>query len=269
MYIIRDYLTFTVESVVSSVSVTKNDNMLKEVNINDYAEIVTKNPFGIEDAEFFPLTATTKNRQAKEPSSTRNLMLYGTISGDQGLGYAVIAKANKTQGIFRVGEMVFDVGILEGVTADSASIEGGIWLSIIDISKGGDKRQLPTKMDDKSDNGTTKELVKPVSDNAYVVDKDMVKSAIENPKQLMTEARLLPRYNNGKQEGFYMKGIKAGGIYDSLGLKDGDALLKINDYDLTDPERALQAFSALRGASKIELSVLRNSEHITLDYEIR
>lgn len=274
MFLIRDYLTFTVEHSSAPVQNNADRGLLKrKKKLSHYASIVDSNPFGISDAVFSPITVSKK---VNMPANTGNLRLHGTISGDQGLGYAVISRGRTGQQIFSVGQMVFNVARLIGVAPDTVYLDGGIRLTLLDITNGAkfDTTKIHTRSFNKE---TTKDKhnifgahsIREISDNSYVVDKNMIKRALDNPKQLMTEARLLPRYNKGVQEGFFMKNIKSGGIYEQLGLKDGDILLKINSYDLTDPEKALQAFSALRGASKIELNVIRSGEPVTLDYEIR
>jgi general secretion pathway protein C len=113
------------------------------------------------------------------------------------------------------------------------------------------------------------EFVKEVGDGAYVLNQKMVQESINNPQRLMTDARLLPLYRNGKQEGFALNEVKPGGIYDSLGLKNGDVLLRINEYNITNPEAALQAFTALRGVDRLQLDIQRNNTAITMTYDIK
>jgi general secretion pathway protein C len=101
------------------------------------------------------------------------------------------------------------------------------------------------------------------------VDRFKVEEAIEHPQQLMTDARLQPVFRDGKQYGFVLKEVKRDGIYYKLGLRNNDILLRINEFDITDPETALRAFTQLRGADEIELYILRNGKEKRLRYIIR
>ena len=45
--------------------------------------------------------------------------------------------------------------------------------------------------------------------------------------------------------------------------------LRINDYNITNVDSALQAFSALRGMERVNLDILRNGEKVTLTYLLK
>jgi general secretion pathway protein C len=93
--------------------------------------------------------------------------------------------------------------------------------------------------------------------------------ASDNPTQIMTDARLRPHKRNGREEGFLLSEVKTGGIYHSLGLRNGDVLLRINEYDISNPEIALQAFTALRGMDRIQIDLLRAGSKMTMTYQIK
>jgi general secretion pathway protein C len=86
---------------------------------------------------------------------------------------------------------------------------------------------------------------------------------------LLTEARLLPNILEGRQQGFVLTEMKPGGIYQSIGLQDGDVLLRINDFDISSPESALQAFTALKGMDVVQLDIIRDGTPMTLTYRIQ
>ncbi|KJR42195.1 Type II secretory pathway component PulC-like protein [Candidatus Magnetoovum chiemensis] len=249
-------------------------------DLNDYADAVTKNPFGVADAVFSPLTVKTD--AAKSDNNKADVKLLGTISGNMGTGYAILKDNKGKQEMFKINEKAFSLGTLTGVAIDSITIDDELKIYIEDIYKYGTETQKTASIASAAsspksreaihntlDSADISEHIRPISDTSYEVDSDMVQNAIANPRNLMTDARLQPRYINGKQEGFIMKEIKKDGIYAYLGLKNDDVLLRINSYDLTDPETALQAFSALRGVNAIELNIIRDNANLTLDYQIK
>ena len=85
----------------------------------------------------------------------------------------------------------------------------------------------------------------------------------------MTDARLIPNFVRGKQKGFILEEVKPDGIYHRLGLRNGDVILRINGYNISNPEAALQAFTALKGLDKIQLNIIRNGKQITLTYLVK
>ena len=85
----------------------------------------------------------------------------------------------------------------------------------------------------------------------------------------MTDARLLPSIKDGKVEGFKVSEVKPNGIFGTVGIKDGDVLLRINDFAIDSPDKAIQSFVTLKGQSRIKLDLIRDGQPTTLNYDIR
>lgn len=223
-------------------------------SLKDLEPIFKNNPFGFPGGELKAITAT-------EDSSSFEMKLVGTVSG--GLNYAIFLTKEGKQEVFKRGERIFESGSLEQVYKDR-----------VIISSGGRKKEIPISDILTIETAKTKEtaptsLVKRSGENSFVVNQEGILHAIENPSQLMTDARLQPNYVNGRQEGFMLREVRNGGIYQSLGLQNGDVLLRINNYDITNPEIALQALTALKGMDRVDLDVIRNGTRMTLNYQIR
>ncbi|PKL51422.1 MAG: hypothetical protein CVV37_06545 [Nitrospira bacterium HGW-Nitrospira-1] len=86
---------------------------------------------------------------------------------------------------------------------------------------------------------------------------------------LKSNVNLIRSRDRGRQEGFILSEVKPGGIYQSLGLRNGDVLLRINEYNINSPETALQAFTAIKGIDRAQLDILRNNTKMTMTYQIR
>jgi general secretion pathway protein C len=54
-----------------------------------------------------------------------------------------------------------------------------------------------------------------------------------------------------------------------LGIKNGDVLLKMNDFPIDSPEKAIQSFVSLKGQNKIRLDLIRDGQPTTVNYDIR
>ena len=115
----------------------------------------------------------------------------------------------------------------------------------------------------------TFQLARKIGSGAYIVDQAKLQQTISNPGQMMTDARLRPNNTNGREEGFVLSEVKPGGIYQSLGLQDGDVLLRINEYDISNPEKALQAFTALKGLDRVQIDLIRTGARMTMTYQIK
>ncbi|HJV35606.1 PDZ domain-containing protein, partial [Geomonas sp.] len=103
----------------------------------------------------------------------------------------------------------------------------------------------------------------------YVVDQRALNAALDNIGQAMTDARLLPSVKDGKVEGFRVSEVKPQGIFGTIGIRNGDVLLRINDFPIDSPEKAIQSFASLKGQSRIKLDLIRDGQPTTFNYDIR
>ncbi len=270
MLLIRDHILFTRYSTKNEQKKLINfaSKTQKKIEITNYSDILQNNPFGVKTNK-----AVSFHNMGEDMDQTSvnisEFTLSGTISDDDGAGFAVFRNSEGKQEIFKTGDFVYNLGKLEKVFPSKAVINGQqlFEIRLMDLNEAAALRPETKKRvrSGKRRSG----YIRAASKNSYIIDKRKLHEAIENPQQLMTDSRLYPRYVKGEQKGYVLKEVKRGGIYDNLGLKNRDVLLKINDYDINDPELALKAFSALRGASKINLNILRRGKKMTLTYQIK
>jgi general secretion pathway protein C len=57
-------------------------------------------------------------------------------------------------------------------------------------------------------------------------------------------------------------------LFTQVGLKDGDIVIELNGYDLSDTVQALEAVALLNEAQSLGVEVLRNDEVISLNLDI-
>jgi|Deesub1362B_J571_1020462.scaffolds.fasta_scaffold00036_19 general secretion pathway protein C len=264
---VRSFLTPSKETVLDISTQGRSDQ--KEVDkgysLKHYDIILKKNPFGIRELNY--------SRSSEEAYTVGDLVLVGTVHDGRGHGYAVLMDSTGRQNIYHTGQEVPSVGRLVRVDSESALIVGTTSkrLKLIDIEEAIKKRKDIVKRSPRLLRSPRRidSFIKRTASGEYVVDRFKVEEAIEHPQQLMTDARLQPVFRDGKQYGFVLKEVKRDGIYYKLGLRNNDILLRINEFDITDPETALRAFTQLRGADEIELYILRNGKEKRLRYIIR
>jgi general secretion pathway protein C len=242
---------------------TITDAGAMQKDIMNYASIAEKNPFGA-PIKFYPVTA----RNIESPqSSPSELVLVGTVTGSKNMSYAIIADKSQTgplnQEVFAYGKDVHGYGTL-------VRIEKGF----VELSQGANIYTLPLadiQIEElkAGSSASQSQFVKKIGDKQYLLDRRKVQQSLESPEHILSDARLFPNIKNGKQEGFLVQEIIPGGIYDSLGLKNGDTLLRINGLQISNPEVAIQAMSAMRGMNTVNLDIIRGSSKMTLNYQIR
>jgi len=235
----------------------------RRILLEEYAPILKNNPFGFPGGEIRPLSASSGEGTLK---ANTDMTLIGTVVGPRQLSYAIFQDTTGAQEVFKIGESLPGFGTLSDVRTDRVHIRHGEEtheLLLADVAEEKASSASP------GNSRMTSAFARRIGKGMYVVDQRKVQQAIENPTQMMTDARLRPHIMNGQEEGFLLSEVKTGGIYDSLGLRNGDVLLRINEYDISNPEIALQAFTALRGMDRIQIDLLRAGSKMTMTYQIK
>lgn len=111
--------------------------------------------------------------------------------------------------------------------------------------------------------------IQKVSDTEFNVDRAVVDNILENQASLMRSARIVPEQKNGKVVGIRLFGVRSDTLLGKLGLKNGDRLESINDFDMTSPEKALEAYARLRTADSLSVKINRRGKPMSIDFRIK
>jgi general secretion pathway protein C len=228
-------------------------------SFQEYEALLQINPFGVSAGSL------KQGPSHGDQAAFSDIRLVGTISGSDKNGYAVFIAGDGKQSMFKTGETVFGLGELKTVGKNSIFIHKNGKLMKISMA---DQLTLSDMQASKGTTGITGP-VQSVGIGEYIVDQKATLVALDNPVQIMTDAKLIPNMVKGKLDGFILQGIRKDGLYDNLGMKNGDVLLRINDSNISNPENALQTFMALKGMDKVQLDIIRNGNRVTLNYQIR
>lgn len=251
----------TISKETPLINTNKNDMM-------QYSAILEKNPFGL-PMKLHPIEA--KQETVKSIGSLSNLVLIGTVAGPESVSFAIFEDKSQpnVQELFGYREKVFNYGTLTRITMTS-----------VDIVQDGQTFTLTFPTEDtvvtteSRAAGTPAEapqtsFARKVGEQEYILDSRRVQKSLENPEQILTDARLLPNFVDGKQAGFKISEVIPDGLYGSLGIKNGDVLLRINGLEISNPEVAIQAMSALKGMNRVNLDINRNGKNMSMSYQIR
>jgi general secretion pathway protein C len=122
----------------------------------------------------------------------------------------------------------------------------------------------PSAVSDDIKNGIQK-----IGANEFKVDRGVVDKILENQADLMRQARIVPEQENGKVVGIRLFGVRPDTLLGTLGMENGDRLEKINGFDMTSPESALEAYARLRTADHLTVSLNRRGQETNVDYNIK
>ncbi len=253
---VRDIVSLSLPPAAKAPSSERKPQAPGTRTLQDYAGILRNNPFGFPDGDLRRLDVA----QGQTVSRT-DLSLIGTVAGRKEVSYAIFADKNGKQEVFRAGDPVFGLGKLVRVEKYRVFVGPGRGMEIplADVATIKEIRAP----------GAPESFSRKTGASTYQIDMQSVQQAIAKPTEIMTDARFMPNMVNGRQEGFVLTEVKPGGVYANLGLKNGDVLLRINQFNISSPEAALQALTALRSIDRAELDIVRGGEKMTMTYQIR
>jgi general secretion pathway protein C len=200
------------------------------------------------------------------------MTLIGTGEGEGAPSFAVIEdRVTREQRVYRVGDVVKDGVVLAKVERNQVVLRLGAQQQVLslytdgteDVASGAEPPRAP------GDVAAATGGVRQVQTNRWVLDKHEVSAALENLPQLLTKARVIPNFSDGKPDGFKIFSIAPDSLYAKIGLQNGDVLQQINGVEIKDPENFMRVFQQLKDETNIALDFVRNNRRESFAYEIR
>jgi hypothetical protein len=113
-----------------------------------------------------------------------------------------------------------------------------------------------------------------VSGGGQVISKvisreEVNKNILGNPAKIYEGAQFGPHLVNGKIEGYKIARVNDDHVFAKLGARSGDIIRKVNGYGLSDTERMLDLWKAIKTAPEIKIELERDGKNITYDFQIR
>lgn len=125
-----------------------------------------------------------------------------------------------------------------------------------------------TVMANQSRGNSPVERVHRLADNRFGVSREDVQSVANNPAALFSQARILPKYEEGQMVGVQLNAIQAGSLFEQIGIQNGDTITEFNGINITNQQDSAAVLRQLTEASQFNVTVDRNGEPVTLTYEL-
>jgi general secretion pathway protein C len=101
-----------------------------------------------------------------------------------------------------------------------------------------------------------------------VISRERFQRTINDLGSIAGDARVIPLRRDGRNIGWQVTSLQPGSLLASIGLKDGDTLLRINGFKLDAPEKALEAYQRLREAVVFDLDIERAGAPVRMNYRV-
>ncbi len=248
----------------------RSQQMELEGRIQDVRSVVNERPAGSQESERDVSLIAKKNVfgalgkvavEAPEPTpppqTPLSLTLIGTFLTKGQDPYAIIEdKKKQTQDVFALDQSIFGQATLKQILDDHVEIERD------------GKREI-LKLDDLGSPAPSGAGVSALGSDEFVVEEAELDKGLENLPLLLTQARAVPYFKEGRSIGLRLFAIKNGSLYEKIGLKNGDILKSINGNSLGDISQALKLFEQLKQERSINLVLEREKQDRDFKYTIR
>jgi len=238
--------------------------------LSTFAPILSKGLFGkATQGSLTPIVPKAAGKTEAAGFNLSDFTLLGTAQGSPRESFALILKnSSKEERVFRMGDSVFNTGPLALVRKDYIEIQTGATRTKL-ATPATASLSTPAAPAAPGVAPAAGALASQTSSGNFVIDQRALNASLDNIGQAMTDARLLPSIKDGKVEGFRASEVKPQGIFGTIGIKNGDILLRMNDFQIDSPEKAIQSFATLKGQSRIKLDLIRDGQPTTFNYDIR
>src|SRR5262245_35696040 len=89
-----------------------------------------------------------------------------------------------------------------------------------------------------------------------------------SPARLFSEARILPKYEEGQMVGVQVSAIKPGSLFEKVGIEEGDVITELNGIRIDSPEQSAKILLELTRSQSLTLQVNGQSGTRTLNAEV-
>jgi type II secretion system protein C len=190
------------------------------------------------------------------PPTPLSLALIGSFLTRGQEPYAIVEdKKKQIQDVFTAEDSIFGQAVLKRIFDDRIEIEREGKIEVLRLDDFGNT-QSPV-------GGITS------SGDDFIVDEAELDKGLESLPLLLTQARAVPYFKEGRAIGLRLFAIKSGSLYEKLGLKNGDILKSINGNSLGDISQAMKLFEQLKQERSINLVLEREKQDRDFKYTIR
>lgn len=260
----------------------------RPVALSEFQSIIEQNVFNAEvQQQALPqepvITNTAPSVDLRQILS--NLTLMGTVQRPNQFSLCVIRHKRKNQEeLFAVGDEIFDTGaIVRAITMTPElqrvqvlyNNETG-YLTLSEVEETVAKKETRPSPSPRSRRPSVARQPAPqtvtndytTDGKNYYISSEEVDAELNNFAKLLNQARMVPYFRKGQHQGYQVKAIDKGSLYEKLGLRNRDIIEEINGEPLDSMEKVMGLFNRLRNEREFNVKIKRNGISQDLKYYI-
>lgn len=112
-----------------------------------------------------------------------------------------------------------------------------------------------TPLDPRTGEKSPDQRVQRLADDRFGVSREDVKSVATNPAALFSQARILPKYEEGEMVGVQLNAIQTGSLFEQIGIQNGDVITEFNGVHITSQQDSAAVLRQLTESSEFNVTV--------------
>jgi len=217
----------------------------------NYSVIYQRNIFGASTAK-----KETILKPLKIPLSEK-LLLKGIIIRKKGSSLAVIEnRETKAENLYRVGDILLGGEI---VSIEEKSV----------VIKNKENEEITLFFAYRQGAAAAKGIVlSPSSGEIRVLRMKGIFKKLKTKLSLLSRIRVKPILVSGKVNGYQVANIPSDPFFEAIGIKNGDAVRKVNENVITSIPKAYEIYRNLKPNSVVKVDIIRDGKPVTLKYRL-
>jgi general secretion pathway protein C len=100
-----------------------------------------------------------------------------------------------------------------------------------------------------------RERVEKLAEDRFQMEREDVDDMMRNPSNLFSQARILPKYEEGEMVGLQINAIKPGSFFEEVGIQSGDVVTKLNGVAIDSPQESAKILAEFSQADQFTIEV--------------
>jgi general secretion pathway protein C len=219
-------------------------------------EITSKNIYGVVQKQVVPTTVVED-----APKSSLNYKLRGIYySDDESIASIILEKSSNNTQFYRLGDEIDTNIYIHQIQHDAVIISRAGKLEKLILEK-------PELNVNQASVNNLRLNTRPSYGSTEVLQNYRRRYA-NNPMALARRFSAIPVQENGRNIGYKLKALRGEQLLKKLNLQEDDVFVAINGIGLDKPFQALDALKSLTTADNVSVTVLRNGNRETLDFNL-
>jgi general secretion pathway protein C len=131
-------------------------------------------------------------------------------------------------------------------------------------------RPPPMAANEPPRGNSPEERVQRLASDRFGLAREDVQSVANNPAALFSQARILPKYEDGKMKGVQLNAIQAGSVFEQIGIRNGDTITEFNGIHITSQQDSAAVLRQLTESTEFNVTVTgADGQERRLTYEVR